>query len=223
MENPGLIYCLIFLLVISCDSGDNSVNGNNCTYGQGAIVSETRSLANFNSIDNTAVAEILLTQGPQEDVRIEAQYNILQELKTMVVNNKLVISFDHCVDIKEALKIYITIPDIRSLTLTGVGNILAQNNFDLTTIDIVLTGVGNINLKGTTESLNATLTGVGNINAFELNTDNCDVRINGVGDAEVFVNDALNIAITGRGSVFYKGNPSINSNITGSGSVVDSN
>ena len=220
-------YILLILITLfySCSSDDD--NGGplpiNCLDGQGLVVMETRSVQNFHSINNTVFADIFISQGPQEDLVIEAQQNILAELETLVVNNELIITVKRCVDIDQAIKIYITVPDIRNLKLNGVGEIVSQNDFNIPSLNVVLAGAGNFTLDGTVNDLNIELDGVGNVMAFQLESNNCDVSIAGVGDVEVFVNDELNVVITGSGIVYYKGNPIINSNITGTGSVVDSN
>lgn len=212
---------------MSCDTSVN-INpnippGNTCIDGQGAIVSETRSLGNFNSIDNFIFADILITQGSLEDVIIEAQQNILDQLNTVVASDELRLTVDRCIDIDEAIKVHITIPDIRSLMLTGVGDFIAQNEFDLTDLSVTLTGVGDFNLQGTTTNFDISMVGAGDVKAFALNADICDINLTGTGDAEVFVKDELDVTITGTGSVFYKGDPTITSNITGTGSLVDAN
>jgi len=224
-------YFLLFVavLVMSCSSDVNidfpnfPPNGTNCLPGQGAIISQTRTLGDFNSIVNSAYANILITQGPKEDIIIEAQQNILQELKTEVANDELRITLNRCVNIAQAVKVHITIPEIRNLTLTGVGDFIAQNDFDLDEFIVVLTGVGDFRLKGTASELDIILTGVGNIKAFELPTDICEVTLTGVGDVEVFVNNDLKVTLSGVGKVYYKGDPTITSTITGSGSIVDAN
>lgn len=229
MKTSRLFLISVAFLTFSCsidvnnDFPDPYFPPNNCLDGQGSIVSETRMLADFHSVSSTIFADILVTQGPKEDVILEAQQNILRELKTSVVNGELRLTLNRCVDISRAVKVNITIPEIKSLKLIGVGDIIAQNEFDLADLNVALTGVGDFILEGTTTTLDITLTGVGDVKAFDLNSDMCDIDITGVGDAEVFVNDELDVTITGTGKVYYKGNPTINSNITGTGSIVDSN
>ena len=231
MKNSRLIFAVLILLILSCSSDinidypdyDPNFPDNNCLQGLGMTISETRVLNDFHSILNTAFADILITQGPKEDVIIEAQPNILQELKTEVINGVLTLKLNRCVNIVKAVKVHITIPEIRSLTMTGVGETIAQNEFDTSELDIILTGVGDFHLQGKTSTLDITLTGVGEIRAFELISNTCDVNITGTGDVELFVNDELNVTIEGTGDVYYKGNPTINSTIAGTGSIVDAN
>ena len=223
MKNISIGALVLLFLVLGCTSDDDQPLRDNCIRGQGSTLSESRSLSSFHSINSTIVADVFLTQGSQQNVRIEAQQNILEVLKTEVVNEELILSFEECVEGLEKVTVTITLPEIRRLTLAGVGNFTLQNDFDLTSLEVFLVGVGDFNLRGTTEDLFISLVGVGNVNAFDLNTDNCEVSIVGANNTEVFVNDTLDVTIVGAGTVFYKGEPSITSNITGTGSIVNAN
>lgn len=219
-----LIVSISFNFSCDLDSDSNSYFENNCIDGHGAIVSESRVLNDFNSINSNIYGDILITQGPLENVIIEAHQNILDEIETNVVNGELIITLNHCIDIVEPVKVHITIPNIQNLTLTGVGGFIFQNDFILTNINVSLTGAGDFTLLGTANNVDILLTGVGDIKAFGLISEVCNITITGIGDTEVFVNDELNVTITGVGNVYYKGNPSsINSNITGTGSVINTN
>ena len=215
---------LLLFLLLGCSSDDNSsfVNGN-CIRGSGQTVSESRSLSNFHSINSTIVADLFLTQGPQEDIIIEAQQNILPLLETAVVNEQLILSFDDCVEDLDKISVTVVLPELRQLRLTGVGSFVMQNDFDLDTLDIFLIEVGEFRLRGTVDALSIDLVGVGDIHAFDLSAVSCDISIVGAGNAEVRVTEQLDVTIVGVGNVFYKGMPTITSNITGSGSVIDAN
>ena len=233
MKTPKLFIILIVLLTFSCDNDVNvefpdypnfPPTGTNCLRGQGNIVSEARTIAdNFTAINSSIFADILITQGPKEDIRIEAQQNIINQINMDVVNGELRITQSRCVSIAEAIEVYITLPEIESIALTGVGKIILQNDLDVTSLEIVLSGTGDFILRGVADNLDVEFTGVGDIQAFELITDICNVNISGVGDAELFVNEELNVTITGTGNLYYKGNPAISSSITGTGSVIDAN
>ena len=233
MKITKIFVCLLALLAFSCDN-DVNVNfpeypnfppdGTNCLEGEGSVISEARTPTDdFNSIDSFIFADILLTQGPAEDIILEGQRNIIDQINTDVVNDELRLTLDRCVSISEAVTVDITIPEIENITLMGVGNVIAQNDLDLTELEINFSGVGDFRLRGTSENLEITFTGVGDINAFDLTTDICDINMSGVGNVEVFVNDELNVTITGAGNVYYRGNPTITSNITGTGSLIDAN
>ncbi len=217
--------CLLVLFVLlGCDSDDSqsTVKGN-CIRGTGPTVTESRTLSNFHSINSTIVADIFLTQGPQEDIVIQAQQNILPLLETTVINQELILDFDGCVEELDKISVTVVVPELRQLALTGVGNYVMQDDFELDALDISLVGVGEYRLRGTANMLSIDLVNVGNVNAFELSATSCDVSIIGVGDVEVLVTDQLDVSIVGVGNVFYRGMPTITSNITGQGAVIDAN
>jgi hypothetical protein len=219
------VVVLLCLIIFSCDLDNDTISfsGTNCVDGQGVVVSESRVLNDFNGINSSIYGDILITQGPLEDVILEAQQNILDVIETNVVNGELIITLNRCIDIFEPIKVHITIPDIQNLTLTGVGEFVSQNDFSSANLDITLTGTGDFDLKGTVNNLDILLTGVGDVNAFDLISDVCNVNVTGVGDIEVFANEELNVILSGVGNVFYMGNPDLTINITGSGNVIDSN
>ena len=87
----------------------------------------------------------------------------------------------------------------------------------------MITGSGNIKLEGLGDELDIRITGSGDVAAFNLDVVRARVEITGSGNAEVSVEDELDVKISGSGDVRYKGNPSLDVNISGSGRVVDAN
>ncbi len=230
MKSIKIFLSLVTLVLISCSSDvtinypDNFPDGdNNCLPGLGSIVTEEREVSNFHSVFSSIPADIFITQGPQEAIAIEAQPNILGEIRTTVINGELRISLNRCINTTQAVKVYITIPEIQDLSLAGAGDIIGQNEWEVTDLKLVLTGVGNFEIQGTTNTLDILMTGVGDIRAFDLISDSCVVEMTGVGNIEVYANVDLDITIIGNGIVYYKGTPAISSSITGMGSVVDAN
>ncbi len=214
----------VFQLACSEDNIDNPlIVGDDCLRGLGAPVSENRSLSSFNAIINTIPADVFITQGLLADVRVEAPSNIIGDIRTVVNNRTMTIRVEDCIEDLGDVAIHVTIPEISSLTISGVGNMTAAEDWNVTELELILAGVGNFNLKGSAETLDILLSGTGRINAFPFNTDVCDITISGVGDAELFVNDELNVTISGTGDVFYLGMPVVNSTVTGSGAVIDAN
>ena len=221
------IYIVSILILASCTDDDNVTNplivGDNCLRGTGAIISEMRDLGSFTGIQNSIPANVFVSQGPVEAVRIDSPSNILENIITTVDNNTLNIRVNECIEDVDNIAIFATIPDIERLVITGVGNMSTTGAIDVDDLNILLTGVGNFNLEGSADELEISLMGVGDINAFELNSNICNIDISGVGNAELLVNDELNVTITGAGTVFYRGTPSLTTTITGDGAVEDAN
>ena len=235
---------VLLMTSLGCDNENDNPKPSNCIDGTGSVVSEDIVLpGNITGFEMLIAADIVLTQGLVQEVRIEAQQNIIDNILTEVSNGNWKIEYDRCVDNHEDVTIYITLPTLKEIVFTGVGDLSSTNSFEnlddplivftgvgTVTLDLsansitsIITGVATFNLSGTVENQNVTFSGVGNYNAFTLNSKTCDIRVTGSGDCKVLVTDALDVTITGSGDVYYKGMPSISVTITGSGALIDAN
>jgi len=213
-----------------------------CTVGSGSIVEETFTITDFKGLELKCSADIFVTQGEDFSVVAESQANILENLELTKAGDVLEINLDGC-NRDFDLKLFITMPEVTFLKVSGSGNITGENLFtsenlvlrvtgsgkmdlelDYETVNSKITGSGNLDLAGVCDEFDYTITGSGDTNAFGLISNDGFVKITGSGDAEVFVNELLSVEITGSGDVLFKGNPSeISSDISGSGDLRDVN
>lgn len=221
---------------------DDDENVFGCLIGSGPIVTEELDLPAFNGVELSISAQVFIRQGNEQSVTVEGKQNLIDELERDVRNGIWDIEFDRCVTNMDEMKIFITVPDLTSLKISGSGDIVSENTFVIGDIDLNISGSGTIDLGLEADDINARISGSGKINmegigdqldldvsgsgdltAFGLTLRTADITISGSGDAEVFVTDTLLVRISGSGDVFYKGNPSVDVSISGSGRVVDSN
>ena len=220
----NLLGLTLALLLFSC--GDDDDDNSECIEASGPVTTEERVVDNFSSIRFNGVGNLLLTQGAPQSVELVTNENILELIETRVSSGTLIVGFvdDACIEGSiDQLDIVVTVPEIETLALEGVGNITGENDFDLDALSIELDGVGNVILSGTVTNLEIASTGVGNVQAFDLESDICEVNLTGVGSVSVTVNSELDVNLTGAGSVRYKGRPTISSSISGTGSLIDAN
>jgi hypothetical protein len=216
-----------------------------CLRGKGEVILQNVQLPAFSGIDNTINADIYIKRDPVQSVAISAQQNIIDHIKLDVNSGKWEIKFDkNNISHFEPIKIYISIPHLSSLSISGSGNIYLTNTFDSCgivdlnvsgsgNIDAYLTSVsktfskisgsGNINLSGSSPDQEISISGSGNVHAFPFQTSNTVVTISGSGLCEVTADSTLNVSISGSGDVYYKSHPVITSNTSGSGSIHDAN
>lgn len=209
--------------------------------GDGDLVQATLDIDEFDGFVSTIAADIYLSQGDDFEVIMEAQQNIIDNLDPDWVSGGIwTIKYYHWVRRSKPVKIFITVPELTKVALSGSGEIIGETPFtglgkinllisgsgkmDLETyseeMDITISGSGDLWLSGTTGLVDCLISGSGSINAFDLPCDEADVRISGSGNTRVDVEDYLNVHISGSGSVFYRGNPSIDTSISGSGRLV---
>ena len=209
------------------------------TEGSGRTTSEVRPLESFSGIELKSAANVYVTQGDVQEVRVEAEDNLLGKINTTVKNNSLVIDDEDNIKYTKPVTIYITVKDLCLLELTGSGNIVTRSQFLCDFMNIKLSGSGDIRVMVNRKSLKANLSGSGNlvlngssaetyyrisgsgnINAHELNCFSSAVAISGSGTSTVDVKNDLNVTITGSGNVHYVQEPGkISSKIIGSGEI----
>ncbi|MFH0761790.1 MAG: head GIN domain-containing protein [Bacteroidota bacterium] len=207
--------------------------------GQGPIVERKIKLDHIRGISVPGSAKVYLTQGDNQDVRIEGQENIIDNLNTTVTGEVWRIENKRPVWRCETLKIYITMEQLRMIRISGSGDVFTSNHFenlkdleikvsgsgdldlDIEADDIYtrVSGSGNITMRGKADRLDSGISGSGHIRASELEVHSADLHISGSGDMELYVTDRLTAHVSGSGNVFYSGNPSIDTSITGSGHV----
>jgi Putative auto-transporter adhesin, head GIN domain len=209
------------------------------TEGSGRTVTETRELETFGGIELKSSANIYVTQGDKQEVRIEAEDNLIGKIKTTVKNNSLVVDAEDNIKFTKPVTIYITVKDLCLLELTGSGNIVTRSQFqcefmslklsgsgdirvmiDSKSLKANLSGSGNLDLKGSSSETDIRISGSGNIDARGLNSFSSAVAISGSGTSTVDVKNDLNVTITGSGNVYYVSEPGkISSKIIGSGEI----
>lgn len=187
--------------------------------GQGATVKQTLSVSNFDALGLGINATVYLTQG-SHSVQIEAQKNIIDNIKTDVKDGSWNIEFKQRVSNHTDITIHVSMPTVKALSIGGSGEILGKSSFNnLGNLAIAIGGSGTLELAGSAKDVEISIAGSGDVKTANLKANNCEVSIAGSGDAYIEVNNGLDVSIAGSGDVHYKGNPKISSSIAGSGSV----
>lgn len=208
---------------------------------------EERKVDDFKEIVLAIPADLFISQGDNNEVIIEADDNVLEKINTEVRNGKLIIEFEKRYNYRgfSKIKIYVSMPEIEKLSLTGSGRIISNSPIKaekigfllsgsgLIEIDelvagkvgVMITGSGDIKVKGKTKAnyLDATITGSGDFESVNLTFDKANLTITGSGSMNTSIVDELNAVITGSGKIYYQGNPLIDARITGSGKISNRN
>jgi hypothetical protein len=225
-----ILTLIISINLLACTTHVKTGDGSQEVNKNGSEVSETRQVAAFNKIEMDGVFNVFLRQGDTESLIIEADKAVAANIISEVQNQTLILKMQDDTDFGniDPVKIYLQVRDLQSLTNKGVGTIkceqaLKLNKFVLScegvgAIDFTLSAntlivtsetVGAITLAGKVTEADITHNGVGVLKAFDLLTRNLKLSSNGVGAAEVYASESIDIDANGVGSVHYKGNPAI--------------
>jgi hypothetical protein len=213
----------------------------NVTTGSGNVISEDREVNNFDGVDLAGSGDLIITQGDEEALVIEAEDNILPLIESEVRNGTLRLGMkptSGIVNTRRGIKYYLTVQNLSEIMLSGSGSISAEQldsgnlavnvsgsgevAIDELTADEVsmqISGSGNIDVAGSVDQQRLVVSGSGNYRAGDLASQIADIRVSGSGEATVWASESLNIEISGSGDVEYYGNPQVNQQTSGSGST----
>lgn len=232
------VACTAALALFASGCSDNNVDVE-CIDGSGTLKTEQRTVGAFSGFVVSDNIEVVLQKGPT-DVRIEADDNFLPYITTELRDSRV---FLKVVDNKclrgGTARVYLTIPELRSISTESSGAVKGVATFAAESITIAaagsgevsvtgsttkvlsvsMSGSGNVTLAGRATALTSQLTGSGSLYAYNLATSDAVITLTGSGSAEVNVSKTLDVKLTGSGNVTYSGDPVVKSVITGSGTV----
>ncbi|MCK9150410.1 GIN domain-containing protein [Methanobacterium alcaliphilum] len=205
----GFVLCLVVAA-----SGCTQDNGTgNQTSGK---VNTTKDVSGVTNVILTGPGTLIIQQGDNDSLVIEAESDIMSKITTTVAGNSLAISNYNAIS-NRAVKFYLTLKNMDTITGTGGGEIQASK---LNTNKLIVTvDTGKITLEGKSRNLLATINGGGSILAGDMPTQTATVTINGEGNAELNVVKTLNAIVNGGGSIIYQGSPKVTQQVNGEGSV----
>lgn len=188
--------------------------------GSGHLITEQRELKLFDKLAINVVANVKVKPGKRLLLTIKGDDNIVKIISSKVVNKRLIISSLKSYSTRKPLQISIEVPFLKEVTQAGTGSIFLEN-ITKDVMKILISGNGSISAIGSTNQLDAEIDGSGTLNLQKLIAKNVNVRIDGVGEANLHVKNRLDINIQGVGNVNYSGNPKIvNKSIMGVGNII---
>jgi len=232
-----LIITLAGILMAACSALPGQVTGS------GKVTSEDRQVSNFNQVTVSGIGDLIITQGQDETLKIEAEDNLIPLIKTEVTNGTLTIEFEdrgRPVSIRNTkpIKFYLGVKDLQGVTLSGTGNVSADalktsdlkltlsgtGNFrfgglEAQNLAVLTSGSGNFDLAGKAGSQDVTISGSGEYHAGNLETNTAKLVISGSGKSTLWAAQTLDLRVSGSGDVEYYGQPKLTQNISGSGNI----
>lgn len=208
--------------------------------GSGNIKSESRDHGSFRSISTSGSYNVYITPGSKNDIRVEADDNLLPLIETKVRGNDLEIQTKKGYDIRptRTINIYVTIDQLEELKSSGNGGFYSKGQLkgddvrfsfsgssnteiDLkaNNLDVSVSGTSKLNLKGNIPSTKYDISGTADVEALELQSSNTDVNISGTGKLDLVAEKKLNVAVSGMGKIRYKGTPAINQMSSGTAKI----
>ncbi len=191
-------------------------------HGNGTVVTDVRKPGEFQAVELDGAYDVVLTQGPITEVRIETDTNLLDRIKTSVSDGKLTIESSGNLQPSKSITVSISSPNYRSIESNGSSDIrgatpIVSPDLNLTldgsgsytlglsvkALKSSIAGSGTITLNGSAQSHSAEIDGSGDLHTDSLVVNEAKIDISGSGDAAMNVLSRLDASISGSGGVRY--------------------
>ncbi len=213
--------------------------------GSDRVVIDVRQVSGFDRVSLSSIGTMVITQGDQEALEIEAQRYVTRRILSTVRNGTLNIGFGGGTFFGEAIPTRgityrLTVKQLSAIAFSGAGSIRSEglsadrleiratgvgtvniDNLEAEELDVLLGGVGAVEVAGEVGDQEVILSSVGEYRAGDLRSRSASVRLSGAGRSTLWVEDSLRVRISGLGSVEYYGQPTVDSEITGLGRLVE--
>ena len=208
--------------------------------GDGNIVTRTRDVGNFNSVEAGGAVEVRLRQDAATSVRIETDENLQEFVEAFVEGGTLVVrqKRGYNLDPTKEIIIYVSAPQYENIEVSGASKLIGEtpitgNKLELTVsgaseanmelkiskLQGDLSGASTLQLRGSSSAVDLQASGASKVRCMDLQTDETTLDLSGASSAEVMANKQLNIEASGASHVDYRGNPAINQKSSGASSV----
>jgi hypothetical protein len=191
--------------------------------GEGATVSETRSLSSFEHVQADGDIEVTVIPSTSNKVIVSGYHNLVPVFETEVRGRTLHLRFaDEKYNVRNNnISIILYTTSMTGFTINGSGEASIREGLEVGDMDLEVNGSGDIDIEGSYfNTMRLKINGSGTINARSAETDIAYADISGSGNIELTVHEILDVKISGSGTVDYWGLPeTVNTEISGSGKV----
>ena len=133
--------------------------------GNGNVQTQTRNVSGYTGIDVSGGFAVEITQGSNEGVRLEAEENLLDNIRTEVKNGVLHIYNDKSLSSTKGMKAYITIKELNKIDISGGVKVVGNSTFKTNTMVLDLSGASKVALMVEAKQIKADMSGASKVDA----------------------------------------------------------
>ncbi len=212
-------------------------------------VKQARVVFEFDRVAVRDFGRLVITQGEDESLIIEADADLISKVRADVSEGQLTLGVEtgwvdklsHAIAatlIRKPVTYTLVVKELKGLDIVGgalveAADISAEElsirvsgagsikfrSLEAQSLKIELRGTGKIEVDGRAQEQQVILSGAGVYQASDLETAKTSVSLTGAGSATVRATETLDVIHRGLGKVGYYGSPTITKNVTGLGSV----
>lgn len=230
-----ILFSMIIIIISSCKENDLINSSDN-------ITTESTEVTSFDKISISNGFQLILIEGNESKVEIEASDNLHKHIDVKVDKKELKVKIKDKIkfDNSSNVKVYVTYDSLVSIKITGGSKVNFESTYMLDSLYLELsggsiltadlncknfetkvTGGGKLILTGFTEFCNIDLSGGSTSESYDFAIDDLVCEISGGGVVSHTVNKTIEIDASGGSTFNYKGDAVITKqDLSGGSSVV---
>ncbi|WP_461453635.1 head GIN domain-containing protein [Mucilaginibacter sp.] len=189
---------------------------------------QDRHLSGFNAIAAQGSFDVIITQGSSESVKVDAPADLMDRVITEVDNHVLKIHnkrhngsdwngdwMGH-----KKITVYVTVRDVNSVDISGSGNVSFKDGLHAESLNLSVSGSGDVIGKVETKDLDCNISGSGNMK-LSGHAEHSSVSVSGSGDysARDVVTSTTAVQVSGSGNASINASSTVTASVSGSGDV----
>jgi Putative auto-transporter adhesin, head GIN domain len=194
MKTLSVMFAALLFLTFSIQA----VQAGEMVQGSGRMTQETRTIQGIARVDLATIGTLYLTLGDKEELRIEAEDNLLPYLLTAAEGDELVIKTKDNVELKptQPVRFHLTVKKLNALAASSAGNIEA-GAIKAERFLLVVSSAGNVTLESLdAPEVAAMLNSAGNATIKDLQAKDLRVNINSSGGLTIEKGEVEKQAVT---------------------------
>jgi len=209
-----LFLALGLFLTTGCD--------NDQLEGSGNIISDDRSGNAFSAIDVSDALNVTINQGSEHRLIVRGDDNLITRITTSISNGVLTASLRSGSYRNTNFTIEITTPTLTNIIFNdateGMLNFVSTEG-----ISIELNDAADLDMSGSSPSLDLDVNDASDLNGFSFTTEVCTADVNDASDVRLTVIERLSGSVSDASEFRYRGNPVLAISTSGASEVIDAN
>jgi hypothetical protein len=178
---------ILALSALACQLGGIPTSRRTTISGSGDTVEETRTVSGFSGVELATPGTLTILVGEKEELRIEAEDNLIPYIETGVRSGRLTIETREGVNLRntQPLKYYLTAKDLDTIVISSSGDIEAPD-LEAEHFSVAIRSSGNLDMGDLeADALTVKLSSSGDMRMRILNADTLKVEINSSGNLSI--------------------------------------
>jgi hypothetical protein len=182
-----IVASILTLNALACRIGGIPNNRRTTISGSGNTVEETRTVRGFSGVELGTPGTLTITVGEKEELRIEAEDNLIPYIEAKVRSGRLTIETREGVNLRntQPIRYCLTVKDLDTIVISSSGYVEAPD-LEAEHFSVMIRSSGNVDMGDLeADTLTVKLSSSGDMRMGMLNADILKVEINSSGNLDI--------------------------------------